>query len=127
MSFILADEVQPGDRSAYTVKVYKARLNRLAKAGFLDTAALLKKPSAVISEINEQYTSEDAKKDKVRRLEMLTAVMYALSATPNSNKKKLQYYKAFKKNTTTYTSPDEVRKTNPDYQSKREAHLSDSD
>ena len=127
MSFILPPDVVPGDRSAYTVKVYKARLNRLAKAGFEDVPALLKKPSAVVKVINEQYTSDDPKKDKVRRLELLTGIMYALSAVPNDNKKKLQYKKAFDKNKTTYTSPDQIRKTDPDYKTKREAHLSDSD
>ena len=126
MPFLLSPDVVPGDRSAYTVKVYKARLNRLAKAGFEDVPALLKKPSAVVKHITDTYTSNDPKKDKVRRLELLTGIMYALSAVPNDNKKKLQYKKAFDKNKTTYTSPDQIRKTDPDYKTKREA-ASDSD
>ena len=80
----------------------------------------------MVKHITDTYTSDNPKKDKVRRLEMLTGIMYALSAIPNDNKKKLQYKKAFDKNKTTYTSPDEIRKTNPDYKTKREA-ASDSD
>ena len=70
--------------------------------------------------INYIHSYEDKKIEKSKRLMFITAVMYALSATDNSNSKKLQYKKAFDKNKTTYTSPDKLRKENPDYKSKKE-------
>jgi len=120
MPFNLPADVTPGIRSKNTVAMYKSRLNKLAAAGFDDVEKLLKKPSEVIKVINEMHTHEDAKITKSKRLEMLTGVMYALSATSNDDKKKLQYKKAFDTNKTTYTSPAELRKTDPDYKTKKE-------
>ena len=120
MPFTLPADVTPGQRAPSTIAVYKSRLNKLSTLGFDDTPKLLKKPSAVIKAINEMHTYEDKKLEKNKRLEMLTAVFYALSATDNSNKKKLQYKKAFDSNKTTYTSPNEIRKENPDYKTKKE-------
>lgn len=120
MPFTLPEDVVPGVRSKNTVAQYKTRLNKLAAAGYDDVEKLLKKPSDVIKVINELHTYEDAKVTKSKRLEMLTGVMYALSATANDNKKKLLYKKAFDTNKTTYTSPAEIRKTDPDYKSKKE-------
>jgi len=120
MPFNLPDDVTPGLRSKNTIAMYKSRLNKLAAAGFDDVPKLLKKPSEVIKVINEMHVYEDAKMTKNKRLEMLTGVMYALSATANDNKKKLQYKKAFDSNKTTYTSPAEIRKTDPEYKSKKE-------
>ena len=120
MPFILPDDVTPGDRAASTVKAYKTRLNKLANMGFDDVPKLLKKPKDVIAAINELHTHDDETLTKSKRLEMLTGVMYALSATPNTNKKKLMYKKAFDLNKTTYTSPAELRLTNPDYRTKKE-------
>jgi hypothetical protein len=120
MPFNLPDDVTPGDRSKNTVAQYKTRLNKLAAAGFDDVPKLLKKPSDVVKVINELHIYDDAKITKSKRLEMLTAVMYALSATSNDDNKKLQYKKAFDANKTTYTSPAEIRKTNPEYKTKKE-------
>jgi len=120
MPFTLSDQVTPAHRSPSTIAVYKSRLNKLAALGFDDTEKLLKKPSAVIKAINEMHTYEDKKVEKNKRLEMLTAVFYALSATDNTSKKKLQYKKAFDMNKTTYTSPAELRKDNPTYKTKKE-------
>ena len=120
MPFNLPDDVTPGLRSKNTIAIYKSRLNKLATAGFDNVEALLKKPKDVIKVINEMHFYEDAKMTKNKRLEMLTGVMYALSATANDNKKKLQYKKAFDSNKTTYTSPAEIRKTDPEYKSKKE-------
>ena len=120
MPFTLPADVTPGQRAPSTIAVYKSRLNKLSTLGFDDTPKLLKKPSAVNKAINEMHTYEDKKLEKNKRLEMLTAVFYALSATDNSNKKKLQYKKAFDSNKTTYTSPNEIRKENPDYKTKKE-------
>jgi len=120
MPFNLPEDVTPGERTKSTVAQYKTRLNKLAKAGYDDVEKLLKKPSDVIKIINELHTYDDAKVTKSKRLEMLTGVMYALSATANDNKKKLQYKKAFDTNKTTYTSPTELRKTDPEYKTKKE-------
>ena len=49
---------------------------------------------------------------------MLTAVFYALQNIPGDNKKKLMYYKAFQKNKD--KTPDQVRKTDPEYKSQKE-------
>jgi len=120
MPFTLPEDVVPGDRAKSTITQYKTRLNKLAAAGYDDIEKLLKKPSEVVKTINEMHTYEDAKMTKSKRLEMLTAIMYALSATSNDNKKKLQYKKAFDTNKTTYTSPAELRKTDPEYKTKKE-------
>lgn len=121
MPFQLSDDVTPGARLPSTVAQYKTRLNKIALAGFDDTAKLLKKPSDVIKVINDMHTYEDKKVEKSKRLMMLTAVMYALSSTDNTNAKKLQYKKAFDKNKTTYTSPDELRaKVDATYKTKKE-------
>lgn len=120
MPFTLPDDVTPGERSKNTIAMYKSRLNKLATAGFDNVEKLLKKPKDVIKVINDMHSYEDAKLTKNKRLEMLTGVMYALSSTANTNKKKLQYKKAFDTNKTTYTSPAEIRKTDPDYKSKKE-------
>lgn len=120
MPFTLPDDVTPGERSKNTVAMYKSRLNKLATAGFDNVEKLLKKPKDVIKVINDMHSYEDAKLTKNKRLEMLTGVMYALSSTANTDKKKLQYKKAFDMNKTTYTSPSEIRKTDPDYKSKKE-------
>lgn len=120
MPFTLPEDVVPGDRTKSTITQYKTRLNKLAAAGYDDIEKLLKKPSEVVKTINEMHTYEDAKMTKSKRLEMLTAIMYALSATSNDNKKKLQYKKAFDTNKTTYTSPAELRKTDPEYKTKKE-------
>jgi len=120
MPFNLPEDVTPGDRTKNTVAQYKTRLNKLATAGYDDIEKLLKKPSDVVKTINELHTYDDAKLTKNKRLEMLTAVMYALSATANDNKKKLQYKKAFDTNKTNYTSPTELRKANPEYKTKKE-------
>ena len=120
MPFTLPDDVTPGERSKNTIAIYKSRLNKLATAGFDNVEKLLKKPSEVIKVINNMHNYEDAKITKSKRLEMLTGIMYALSATANDNKKKLQYKKAFDTNKTTYTSPSEIRKTDPEYKSKKE-------
>lgn len=123
MSFTFPPDVVPGVRSKNTVAMYKSRLNKIASEGFDDVPKLLKAPTKVIKKINEMHTYDDEKQTKSKRLEMLTAVFYALQNIPADNKKKLMYYKAFQKNKTTYTSPDEVRKTNPDYKTKKEEAL----
>lgn len=123
MSFTFPSDVVPGVRSKNTVAMYKSRLNKIASEGFDDVPKLLKAPTKVIKKINEMHTYDDEKQTKSKRLEMLTAIMYALSATDNANKKKLMYYKAFQKNKTTYTSPAELRKTDPTYKTKKEEAL----
>lgn len=124
MPFTFPPDVVPGVRTKNTIAMYKSRLNKIASEGFDDVPKLLKAPTKVIKKINEMHTYDDEKQTKSKRLEMLTAVMYALSATDNDNKKKLMYYKAFQKNKTTYTSPAELRKTDPDYKTKKEEALS---
>jgi len=121
--FTLSDDVNPGDRTKGTVAQYKTRLNKLAQAGFDETKKLLEKPSDVIKVIHEMHVYEDKTIEKQKRLEMLTAIMYALSATDNSNSKKLEYKRAFDKNKTTYTSPAKLRASGavpPSYRSKNE-------
>jgi hypothetical protein len=126
MPFQIPPEIVPGIRSKNTVAMYKSRLNKIASEGFDDIPKLLKAPSKVIKKINEMHTYEDVKQTKAKRLEMLTAVFYALQNIPADNKKKLMYYKAFQKNKN--KTPDEVRKTDPDYKSKKEQESSsDSD
>jgi len=118
MPFTFAADVTQGGRSDNTVRIYKTRLNKIAKAGFEDTAALLRAPSKVIAAINDMHQEEELKLKKAKRLEMLTSVMYALQNIPNDNAKKLQYYKAFQTNK--HKTPDEVRKTDPAYRSAKE-------
>lgn len=118
MPFTLPEDVVPGARSKNTVAMYKSRLNKLAAEGFDDVSKLLKKPSDVIKKINEMFDLPDPTQKKAKRLEMLTGVMYALSATPNDNKKKLTYKKAF--DTNKNKTPAQVRKTDPTYKSKKE-------
>lgn len=125
MPFTFPPDVVPGVRSKNTVAMYKSRLNKIASEGYDDVEKLLKTPSKVIKKINEMHDySDDKKKTKSKRLEMLTAVFYALQNTPADNKKKLMYYKAFQKNKD--KTPDEVRKTDPEYKSKKEQE-SDND
>jgi hypothetical protein len=120
MPFTLPPDVTPGIRSKNTVAIYKSRLNKIASEGYDDIDKLLKAPTKVIKKINEMHTYDDEKQTKSKRLEMLTAVFYALQNVPADNRKKLIYYKAFQKNKTTYTSPDELRKTDPTYRTKKE-------
>jgi hypothetical protein len=120
MPFTLPPDVVPGVRSKNTVAMYKSRLNKIASEGYDDIDKLLKAPTKVIKKINEMHTYDDEKQTKSKRLEMLTAVFYALQNVPADNRKKLIYYKAFQKNKTTYTSPAELRKTDPTYRTKKE-------
>ena len=125
MPFILPDDVVPGARSKATIAIYKSRLNKIATQGYPDVSSLLKKPSDVIKKINEMVVLPDKTTQKAKRLEMLTAVFYALQNIPADNKKKLQYYRAFQKNKN--KTPDEVRKTDPTYKSKKEQESSSDD
>lgn len=126
MPFTFPPDVVPGVRSKNTVAMYKSRLNKIASEGYDDVDKLLKTPSKVIKKINEMHDYDDKKQTKAKRLEMLTAVFYALQNIPADNKKKLMYYKAFQKNKN--KTPDEVRKTDPTYKSKKEQESSsDSD
>jgi len=126
MPFTLPPDVVPGIRSKNTVAMYKSRLNKIASEGYDDVPKLLKTPSKVIKKINEMHTYDDNKKTKAKRLEMLTAVFYALQNVPADDKKKLMYYKAFQKNKD--KTPEQVRKTDPTYKSKKEQESSsDSD
>ena len=122
MPFTLPPDVTPGIRSKNTVAMYKSRLNKIASEGYDDVPKLLKTPSKVIKKINEMHTYDDNKKTKAKRLEMLTAVFYALQNVPADDKKKLMYYKAFQKNKD--KTPEQVRKTNPAYKSKKEQESS---
>jgi hypothetical protein len=106
--------------------MYKSRLNKIAEEGFPDIPSLLKAPSKVIKKVNDLHDyPDDKKKTKSKRLELLTAVFYALQNTPADNKKKLMYYKAFQKNKD--KTPEQVRKTDPNYKSKKEQESSDSE
>jgi hypothetical protein len=122
MPFTLPPDVVPGVRSKNTVAMYKSRLNKIASEGYDDVPKLLKTPSKVIKKINEMHTYDDNKKTKAKRLEMLTAVFYALQNVPADDKKKLMYYKAFQKNKD--KTPEQVRKTDPTYKSKKEQESS---
>jgi hypothetical protein len=122
MPFQIPPEVVPGLRSKNTVAMYKSRLNKIASEGFDDVPKLLQAPSKVIKKIEEMHTYEDKKQTKAKRLEMLTSVFYALQNVPADNKKKLMYYKAFQKNKD--KTPDQVRKTDPTYKSKKEQESS---
>jgi hypothetical protein len=123
MPFTFPPDVTAGVRSKNTVAMYKSRLNKIASEGYDDVEKLLKAPSKVIKKINEMHDyADDKKKTKAKRLEMLTAVFYALQNIPADNKKKLMYYKAFQKNKD--KTPDQVRKTDPTYKSKKEQESS---
>lgn len=126
MPFVFTDDIVPGARSKATVAMYKSRLNKIAEEGFPDIPSLLKAPSKVIKKINDLHDyPDDKKKTKSKRLELLTAVFYALQKTPADNKKKLMYYKAFQKNKD--KTPEQVRKTDPNYKSKKEQESSESE
>lgn len=127
MPFVFTDDIVPGARSKATLAMYKSRLNKIAEAGFPDVPSLLKAPSKVIKKVNELHDyPDDKKKTKSKRLELFTAIFYALQNTPADNKKKLMYYKAFQKNKD--KTPEQVRKTDPSYRSKKEQeHTSDDE
>lgn len=118
MPFTLPEDVVPGQRSKNTVAMYKSRLNKIAAEGYDTVEKLLKTPSKTIKAINDLHTYDDKNQTKAKRLEMLTAVFYALQNVPADDKKKLMYVKAFQKNKN--KTPDQVRKTDPDYKSKKE-------
>jgi hypothetical protein len=126
MPFTFPADVVPGIRSKNTVAMYKSRLNKIASEGYDDVPKLLQAPSKVIKKINEMHDyAEDKTKTKSKRLEMLTSVFYALQNVPANDKKKLMYYKAFQKNKD--KTPDQVRKTDPTYKSKKEEEDESSD
>lgn len=72
-----------------TKKIYRAALNKIARAGFADKAALLANPDAVLAVINA-LAKDDAKK----RL-FLSAVFKVLDDADIATKQK--YYDAFQK------------------------------
>jgi len=125
MPFVFTEDMVPGARSKATIAMYRSRLNKIAEAGFPDVPSLLKAPSKVIKKVNELHDyPDDKKKTKSKRLELLTAIFYALQSYPADNKKKLMYYKAFQKNKD--KTPEQVRKTDPAYRSKKEQEHDDS-
>jgi len=81
--------------SASTIKLYKQRLNRLAKEGYDTKAKLIEDPQETIAKIEEL----EPNKDDIRR-SYLSAIFHVIRDTPLEDQE--PFIKAFRANYTQY-------------------------
>jgi len=106
--FTLPENHQPinkktGDAlSANTVKIYKAKLNKLAKQGYADVETVLAKQEEIVAAMNKEIPG-DTKADRYKKRVFLSAIFFALGSKTVDQIPHL--YAAFQKAKDNYIPP----------------------
>jgi len=92
MPFTLPETFKNKELSVNTQKIYKSKLNALAKVGYDSTAALLANKKEVIAAIKELVPGDDAA-DRQKKRTFLSAIFWVLPDIPKRN----AYYTYYQK------------------------------
>jgi len=106
--FTLPENHQPINKktgealSVNTVKIYKGKLNKLAKQGYSDVEALLNNQEAIVAAMNKEVPG-DTSADRYKKRVVLSAIFFAIGSKTVDEIP--HFYAAFQKAKDNYIPP----------------------